>query len=111
MGMGQGAGNLQTEMIVPYINSYRQRYSFDAVLDACEIIEKYLSKNTWGYSLEYLLPAIHRVAYKYARVFHDQYGLHYKEINRIFANLPEEIKYRYTYDTAIKILDEYGYRG
>ena len=60
-GMGQGAGNLQTELIVPYLMQKQEaNYNFDAVLNVCEILDKYFEQGIWGYSVTRLIPAIHK---------------------------------------------------
>ena len=106
-GMGQGAGNLQTELIADYlITSFGKNYRYDAVLDLCEIIEKYLTQNIWGYSVTRLLPALRRTAYKYAMALRNQYGLCYREINTLLATIPEDLRHRYTPDNAKRLLTE-----
>ncbi len=43
-GIGQGAGNLQTELILPYLNkNYGKNYNYDELLEVCEQIEPLLS--------------------------------------------------------------------
>lgn len=110
LGMGQGAGNLQTEIIADHmIGHYGAAYDYEAVLKACEMIEQYWVSNTWGYSLTYLLPALRRVAYKYATSFRHKYGLTYPEMDRIFQNIPEEYRHRYTNQSAAELLRRFGY--
>lgn len=101
-GMGQGAGNMQTELLVPYMNSlHHGNYDYDSVLDLCEIIEsKYIKDNEWGYSISRLLPAIHHCAYKYSMVLRKKYNLKYKEINNILSNMSVDMKQRYTTKNA-----------
>lgn len=110
LGMGQGAGNLQTEIIADHMNRhYGTAYHYGAILNACELIEEYWVKNIWGYSLTHLLPAIHKVAYKYSVALRNQYGLSYPEINYIFKNIPEELRHRYTTENTVKLLSIFGY--
>lgn len=110
LGMGQGAGNLQTELITNYMNHhYGKHYHYDSILNACELIEKFLRENTWGYSVANLLPAIYRVAYKYSAALRNHYGLSYVEINRIFKNMPDELRHRYTPENTVKLLNIFGY--
>lgn len=112
LGMGQGAGNLQTEIIADHMNRYyRTDYNYEAILNACELIEQYWGKTTWGYSLTRLLPAIHKVAYKYSVAFRNQYGLSYPEIDHIFRNIPEELRHRYTKENTVRLLNIFGYQS
>jgi len=110
LGMGQGAGNLQTEIIVDYLNNnYNKKYSYQAVLQICEILEPFCTPNLWGYSVTNLLPALRHVAYKYAIVLRNKYGLSYWEINNILKNIPENLRHRYTPENTIKLLQQAGY--
>lgn len=110
LGMGQGAGNLQTEIVADYLNKkYRKSYDYEAILNACEVIEKYWIRNTWGYSLTHLLPAIHKVAYKYSVDLRYHYGLTPAQIDRIFRNIPEDLRHRYTPDNALALLKIFGF--
>lgn len=106
IGMGQGAGNLQTELILPHLNRFYNRdYDFSKMLEVCEIIEKYHGSDAWGYSVTRLLPALHKTAYKYAVRFRNHYGLKYSEIEDILSNMPNEWRHRYTSETAEKLMN------
>ncbi len=107
IGMGQGAGNLQTEIITSYLNmNYNAQYCFSKILDACEIIEKYMSANLWGYSVTRLLPAIHKTAYKYAVAMRKKYNLKFSRINELLEKMPQELRNRYTSENLKKLLEE-----
>ena len=109
IGMGQGAGNLQTELIVPYLNeNYGKQYNYPPVLEICEIIESYMTQNIWGYSVIRLLPAIHKTAYKYAVRLRQFYGLSYAEIDDILCKMPKEFRQRYTAEDTKKVLEILG---
>lgn len=105
IGMGQGAGNLQTELIAFHLmKEYSAKYDFMSVLDVCEIVEKHLQDNLWGYSVTRMLPALHKIAYKYAVSFRNHYHLSFREMHRIFAAMPEEYRNRYTPESADEVL-------
>lgn len=105
-GIGQGAGNLQTEVILPYVNNnFSKNYEYDPILNCCDIIEKYNPNLLWGYSVSRLLPAINKVAYKYSVALRNQYKLKYSVINKILKNIPEELRHRYTPDNTKKLLE------
>lgn len=106
LGMGQGAGNLQTELFANHLmDSYGKKYNYEAILDAIEIVEKFTLPNLWGYSVTNLLPAIHKTAYKYSIAFRNYFKLPYSKINRLLSEIPEEYKHRYTLKNAKQILD------
>lgn len=97
VGMGQGAGNLQTELIVHYMNQYfGGHYNYSEVLEVCEIIERYMAESIWGYSVTRLLPALHKTAYKYAVSLRKHYGLTLAQIDCVLSQMPEEFRHRYT---------------
>ena len=112
LGMGQGAGNLQTEIIADYLNkNHGKSYDYGAILDVCEIIQKYCGEMLWGYSVTRLLPAIHKTAYKYAISLRKHYGLTYREINDILGKIPADLVHRYTPENTKKILELCGYNA
>ena len=40
--MGQGAGNLQTELIAHYMNkNFNKKYSLESILNICDTLEKF----------------------------------------------------------------------
>lgn len=104
IGMGQGAGNMQTELLIPYLNSYCEKYDYSAVLNLCEIIEKYSPKNAWGYSVTRLLPALYKTAYKYSIVLRNTYHLTFAEINQVLKEMPNELRHRYSPENIKKLL-------
>ncbi|MDR2733915.1 MAG: hypothetical protein LBC99_04630 [Spirochaetota bacterium] len=112
MGMGQGAGNLQTELFFLHMNknttnaAAKPKYNLDAVFDACEIIEKHTEDSLWGYSLCYMLGAACGTAYKLAVDMRKSYNLPYKKIYELLSNIKPEYIHRYTHDTVEKILQE-----
>jgi len=109
-GMGQGAGNLQTELIVPYlIENFGKEYNFESVLEICDILDcELIPNNLWGYSVTRLIPALYKSAYKYALMMRNKYHLSFKEMNTVFKYMPDELRNRYTesnLENAIKDLE------
>ena len=109
-GMGQGTGNLQSEIIANYLNEkYDKHYDYSSILDVCEIVSTMLKDNTWGYSVTRLLPAIHHAAYKYAVSMRHKYHLTFNEIDSVFRDMPNDLKQRYTPDNLKNVLKAQGY--
>lgn len=97
MGMGQGAGNLQTEVIAAYLNKKcNKNYGFGEILRVCDSVEKFWKDNLWGYSVAAMIPAVYGVAYKYGLVLRNEYNCSYEDIARILQRIPDEMKHRYT---------------
>jgi 4-hydroxy 2-oxovalerate aldolase len=96
-GMGQGAGNLQTELFADYLNKNKSAlYKYEYILEACETIEKFWGQFSWGYSVVDLLSAINKTSYKYSREMRNKYSMSFVDINRILANIPENLRHRHT---------------
>jgi 4-hydroxy 2-oxovalerate aldolase len=110
MGMGQGAGNIQTELLISYLNSSKNiqaKYDFNYVLDSCEIIEKYLTENLWGYSVKNLLSAINKTAYKFSSRLRKHYKMSYSQINNFLTNMPKKLKQRYSDENLLQVIKKY----
>lgn len=107
-GMGQGAGNMQTELIVPYMNTnFGTNYELNRVLDVCDILEKFKSEETelWGYTPARAVSAIHKAAYKYTVTMKTRLGMSLADINDVFKVMSNELKHRYTEENLKKALD------
>ncbi len=110
MGVGQGAGNLQTELITDHmIRYYGAKYDYAAILEVCEILEGYCPASIWGYSVAPLLSALRGTAYKYAASLRKRYGLTYSEIDRVLSGIPADLRHRYTSENTIQLLKMFGY--
>ncbi|WP_394886627.1 beta/alpha barrel domain-containing protein [Clostridium butyricum] len=108
IGMGQGAGNMQTEVLINYLNeNYGKNYDLNCVLEVCEIIKKFRpgEMETWGYSPVRFIPAIHKTAYKYAVAMRLQYNMSLVEINNILSDMPDYMRHRYTTENLTKLLE------
>jgi len=110
LGLGQGAGNLQTEIIADYLmKHWGKNYNFNSILDLCEIVEKYLNPNPWGYSVTTLLPAQHRTAYKFSISLRNKFKMTYREINDVLTRMPDKMRHRYTAKDTEELLELLGY--
>jgi len=110
LGMGQGAGNVQTEIVANYLNEeFSSEYNYDYILDVCDRIDKFNNENLWGYSLTFLLPAINKTAYKFSVSLRKTYGLSYKEIHNLLKNIPENMRHRFSQKNVKELLKMSGY--
>ena len=105
VGLGQGAGNLQTELIADFlIKRFGKGYSIDSILDVCEIVERLCPSGQCGYSVTCQIPAMHRAAYKYAFELRNKYKMSYREINKVYRCMPYDLKQRYTAENLSRAL-------
>lgn len=96
-GMGRGAGNLNTELFVEYLNENTgTRYDIKPLLTIIdEILNDFYQRNYWGYSLPNYLSAIHNAHPNYASFLDDKKTLTIGAMNEIFDLMAEDKKFSY----------------
>lgn len=96
-GMGRGAGNLNTELFVEYLNeNLNKKYDIKPLLIIIdEILNEIYQRRYWGYSLPNYLSAAHNVHPNYASYLDDKKTLTVEAINDIFDLMDNEKKFFY----------------
>lgn len=97
LGMGRGAGNLNSELFLSYYNSF-SAYKYDtfSVLNCInDVIEPIKQKNDWGYNLSFYLSSIHKCHPNYAKFLLSKQNLSSEEISKIFDLIPLKMKSNY----------------
>lgn len=96
-GMGRGAGNLNTELFVDYLNeNVGKNYQLKPLLALIdEILNEFYQRNYWGYSLPNYISAIHNAHPNYAGYLDDKKTLTIEGMNDIFGMMDEEKKVSY----------------
>ena len=94
-GMGRGAGNVATELIMNYLNTrHNANYHVEYIL---ELFDKYFramfKKYFWGYTLDYYLTAIKDINSAYSWYLQQKGVTNILEINSILDQIPDEQKY------------------
>lgn len=91
-GMGRGAGNLNTELFVEYLNEVIQSdYELKPLLIIIdEILNDFYQKNYWGYSLPNYLSASHAIHPNYASYLADKNTLTVEAMDAIFTLMSAE---------------------
>lgn len=108
-GMGKCAGNLNTELIVDYLNRKKNfNYDLDLILD---IIDLYLTplkeKYVWGYSIPAFMAGIYKSHPNNIIYLTEKYRLKSKDIKYIISGISEEKRQRYDYENIGNIYREY----
>jgi 4-hydroxy 2-oxovalerate aldolase len=108
-GMGRGAGNTPTELIVQYMISQMQcGYNLDAVLD---IIDNYMNniqtKCNWGYSPSYFIAGCYSAHVNNISYLRQKNSIRSKDIRYILNKLTPSVRKRYEYDLLEKIFVQY----
>lgn len=100
MGMGRGAGNLNTELFLSYLKEMGiEKYQVAPLLQVIdEVITSFYQKNPWGYTLPNYLSAIYNTHPNYAMYLSEKNTLTIEGIDQIFSRMEEEK--RILYDKA-----------
>lgn len=93
-GMGRGAGNLNTELLIEDLNEAEGKcYVLNPILTVIDrIINPFYQENGWGYSIPNYLSAKHNAHPNYANYLVDRQTLRIEDMDEIFAMMPEEKK-------------------
>lgn len=77
MGMGKGAGNLNTELLIEHLNLfYGKQYRIEPLLEVIDkVINQLHDEFYWGYAPEYYLSATNQCSPNYAKHFYDKHML------------------------------------
>lgn len=96
MGMGRGAGNLNTEIIMDYLNSsYGKTYKIQEIMSAYyQSLEKIYRQMPWGYSMYYYLSALFGANPNFAKHF-EEHGYSAFELQEFLQSLTEKEKIVY----------------
>lgn len=91
-GMGRGAGNLNTELFVEYMNdNIGTEYRLKPLLTIIdEVLNNYYQSNYWGYSLPNYLSAAHNCHPNYASYLDDKKTLTVENMDEIFSMMDED---------------------
>lgn len=97
-GMGRGAGNLNTELFLEYLNdNFSKNYHLKPLFTIIdEILNNFYQQNYWGYSLPNYLSAKHNIHPNYAGYLDAKKTLTVENMDEIF-NLMDDDK-RFNYD-------------
>ena len=112
MGMGKGAGNLNTELLLEHLNLfYGKHYLIQPLL---EVIDKVLnqlhSEFYWGYAPEYYLSATHHCTPSYAGFFYNRHMLPIDQVGELLSLIPDEKKISFDKTFAENLYREYNER-
>ena len=110
MGMGKGAGNLNTELLIDHLNSTKDcHYQTKPLLDVIDKIIKPLhNEYKWGYSIEYYLSSINHCSPSYASYFYNKHMLSIDKINELLTLIKEDKKISFDKKYAEEIYRKYN---
>lgn len=96
-GMGRGAGNLNTELFVEYLNENADgQYNLKPLLNVIdEVLNDFYQENYWGYSLPNYISAVNWVHPNYASYLSEKNTLTVEAMDEIFSMMSPEKKIEY----------------
>lgn len=99
-GMGRGAGNATTELVVGYLNRKRGgAYNLDAILDAIDVyMTGYHEKYTWGYSTPYFIAGMYQCHVNNIAYLLKNHRTNARDMRAIIDSLSVEDRRKYDYD-------------
>ena len=99
-GMGRGAGNATTELIVNYLNrKYDTHYDLDEVMDAIDLYMNYYKEHfAWGYSTEYFIAGIYTTHVNNIAYLLNNHNTSAKDMRNIIESMGEKERRAYDYD-------------
>lgn len=108
-GMGRGAGNTNTELVMQYMNrKYNSGYDIDIVLDLIDnYIDGYHNHYEWGYSIPYFLAGSHSAHVNNISYLSTKAGIASRDINFLLNRLEPIERKRYNYDLLEKTYLDY----
>ena len=111
-GMGRGAGNACTELLVQYINKWDNSYDMDSVLDAIDVyMSQFLEEKDWEYSVPYFLAGMYGCHVNNVMYLIREHRVKNKDMRAIFNSLSKEKRVQYDYDNLEKIYINYQSRN
>lgn len=110
MGMGKGAGNLNTELLLEHLNLfYGKSYQISPLLEAIDkVINQLHSEFYWGYAPEYYLSAANQCTPSYASHFYNKHMLPIDQVGELLSMLAEEKKISFDKNYAEEIYRQYN---
>ncbi len=93
-GMGRGAGNLNSELLIEYLNDINgESYQVKPLLQIIDEILTYVMNTAkWGYSLPQYLSALFNCHPNYATYLDDKKSLTVEDMSVIMSKIPLEFK-------------------
>ncbi len=112
LGMGKGAGNLNTELFLEHLNLYyNKEYKIAPLL---EVIDKVLNtiraEYYWGYSIEYYLSSANHCTPTYASHFYKKHMLPVERVAELLSLIAEEKKISFDKEYAEQLYLAYNAR-
>ena len=110
MGMGKGAGNLNTELLLEHLNIfYGKKYNIAPLLDVMDkVINQLHSEFYWGYAPEYYLSSANHCTPSYASHFYNKHMMPIDQVGELLGMIEEQKKISFYVKYAEEIYRTYN---
>lgn len=110
MGMGKGAGNLNTELLLEHLNLYYgKNYKIPPLLEVIDkVINQLHSEFYWGYAVEYYLSSANHCTPSYASHFYNKHMLPIDQVGELLSMITEEKKISFDKSYAEELYHQYN---
>lgn len=110
MGMGKGAGNLNTELLLEHLNLYYGgQYNIAPLLEVIDkVINQLHSEFYWGYAPEYYLSSAKHCTPSYASHFYNKHMLPIDQVAELLSLIKEEKKISFDKEYAEELYRTYN---
>ena len=99
-GMGRGAGNAPTELVVSFLNKkYNKDYDMNDIMDAIDLYMVTLQQQfQWGYSIPYFIAGMYQCHVNNIAYLQVNHRTNSKDMRSIIESLSTEERRKYDYD-------------
>ena len=110
MGMGKGAGNLNTELLLDHLNVfYGKDYKLSPLLEVIDkVINQLHSEFYWGYAPEYYLSSANHCTPSYASHFYNKHQLPIDQVAELLSKIKEDKKISFDKNYAEELWRSYN---
>lgn len=110
MGMGKGAGNLNTELLLEHLNLYYGKiYNISPLLEVIDkVINQLHDEFYWGYAPEYYLSSANHCTPSYASHFYNKHMLPIDQVGELLSMISEEKKISFDKQYAEELYRQYN---
>lgn len=105
-GMGRAPGNLKTELIMYYLNKFKNSYEMKYVYELIEnIICKFKKEYDWTLDFSYSISAFEQVHRTYAEFLKNK-NLNYEDVEKIIKDIQDKNKDRFNEEVISNIYNK-----
>lgn len=110
MGMGKGAGNLNTELLLEHLNLfYGKQYKIGPLLEIIDkVINQLHAEFYWGYAPEYYLSSAYHCTPSYASHFYNKHMLPIDQVGELLGMISEDKKISFDKKYAEDVYRKYN---